>query len=93
MAKAKETQSVDTEINSQPELSQDQGGADTTQGAELNISDLNTIRAIIDLASARGAFKTSEMVSVGTTYDKLASFLDKVAAQQQAQQEAQQEAQ
>lgn len=47
----------------------------------LNLNDLNTLRAIIDLASSRGAFKTSEMAAVGTAYNKLNSFLEQVAKQ------------
>ena len=43
---------------------------------DLNINDLNALKAIIDIASQRGAFKPGEMVVVGQTYNKLASFLD-----------------
>jgi len=39
---------------------------------------------IIDLASSRGAFKPNEMVAVGQTYTKLASFLETVAKQAEA---------
>ena len=66
---------------------------EASQGAELNISDLNTLRAIIDLASSRGAFKPTEMIAVGTAYTKLNTFLEKVAAQAEAQAEAQSDAQ
>lgn len=47
----------------------------------LNINDLNTLRAIIDLASSRGAFKPAEMVAIGTAYNKLNNFLEQVAKQ------------
>ena len=43
---------------------------------ELTVSDLNMLRQVIDVASQRGAFKTNEMVSVGTIYNKLDSFLN-----------------
>jgi hypothetical protein len=49
--------------------------------AELNISDLNAMKQIIDIASARGAFKPNEMLVVGQTYSKLTTFLDAVAKQ------------
>jgi monomeric isocitrate dehydrogenase len=52
---------------------------------DLTINDLNALRAIIDVASSRGAFKPTEMVSVGQAYTKLLNFLEFVAAQQQAQ--------
>lgn len=46
--------------------------------AELSISDLHSLRAIIDLASTRGAFKASEMAAVGQAYNKLNNFLEEV---------------
>ena len=46
--------------------------------AELTISDLNAVKSIIDVASSRGAFKPTEMVTVGQTYIKLVAFLDQV---------------
>lgn len=55
---------------------------------DLNINDLNAMKAIIDIASSRGAFKPNEMVAVGTTYNKLLGFLEKVAEQQAAAQAA-----
>ena len=57
----------------------------TEQPADLNINDLNTLRAIIDLASSRGSFKTAEMVAVGTAYNKLNAFLEQVAKQAEEQ--------
>jgi|TARA_B100000925_G_scaffold251379_1_gene203026 hypothetical protein len=58
-----------------------------TGGAvDLTVQDLNTIRSIIDVASQRGAFKANEMQAVGTTYNKLETFLNQVAkAQEEAQ--------
>jgi len=78
-----ETQDIQNDVNPAQEAEQ------TEQAAELNISDLNTLRAIIDLASSRGAFKPTEMVTIGTTYSKLDSFLNKVAEQADAQQKVQ----
>lgn len=57
------------------------------QSPELTIQDLNAMKAIIDVASERGAFKPNEMMSVGTIYNKLETFLKAVAEQQAAQQE------
>jgi hypothetical protein len=54
---------------------------------DLTVSDLQGIKAIIDVASQRGAFKPNEMMSVGQVYTKLEAFLNAVAAQQQAGQE------
>jgi hypothetical protein len=55
---------------------------------ELTVQDLGNIKQIIDVASQRGAFKPNEMTIVGTTYTKLESFLNAVAAQQKAAQPA-----
>lgn len=51
--------------------------------ADLNISDLNSMKLIIDVASQRGAFKPNEMMLVGQTYNKLTTFLETVAKQSQ----------
>lgn len=49
----------------------------------LTLNDLNALRAIIELASSRGAFKPNEMVPVGQAYNKLDVFLNQAAAAQQ----------
>lgn len=49
---------------------------------DLTITDLQNLRAIIDVASTRGAFKAAEMAAVGTVFNKLDAFLNAVAAQQ-----------
>ena len=45
----------------------------------LSIGDLKGLMSIIDVASARGSFRAGEMASVGTLYNKLSTFLAKVA--------------
>ena len=68
-----------------------------TQGApsaeensmELNIQDLAAMRNLVDVASARGAFRPSEMVTVGTLYNKLDGFLNEVQKQAEAAKAAQ----
>ena len=62
-------------------------GAEQAQGgADLTVQDLNALKAIIDVASQRGAFKPNEMMTVGQTYNKLENFLIAIQAQQQQQQ-------
>lgn len=65
----------------------DQGTAQTTEAVggvpeakqpELTIQDLGNLRAIIDVASQRGAFKAAEMAAVGTAFNKLNDFLNAV---------------
>jgi hypothetical protein len=64
---------------------QNQQPAAEQEPVELTINDLNALKAIIDVASSRGAFKPTEMVAVGQTYTKLAGFLEAVAKQAEAQ--------
>ena len=52
---------------------------------DLTVQDLNALKAIIDVASTRGAFKPNEMVTVGQAYNKLENFLAAVAKTQPAQ--------
>jgi hypothetical protein len=54
---------------------------------QITISDLDTIKNIIDLACTRGAFRGAEISQVGVVYDKLATFLTAVIEQAKAQQE------
>jgi len=52
-------------------------------GPELTITDLQNIRAVIDVSAKRGAFSANEMEAVGATYNKLAKFLEAVAPKQE----------
>lgn len=62
-------------------------GVDQAPAApDLNISDLNAVKSIIDIATTRGAFKANELEAVGKTYNKLTLFLEHVSKQQQEQQ-------
>jgi hypothetical protein len=51
---------------------------------ELNIQDLALARAIIELATDRGAFKANELANVGMLYNKLDAFLKEVEKQAEA---------
>ena len=54
----------------------------------ITISDLDTIKNIINLAATRGAFRGEELSMVGTVYDKLTVFLEAVIEQAKAQEAA-----
>jgi hypothetical protein len=60
---------------------------------QITISDLATIKELINLACTRGAFRGDEMTLVGEVYDKLTVFLDTVIAAAQAEANQQGEAQ
>lgn len=66
-----------------------QAEAAQSDAKELNIQDLAAMRTLIDVASARGAFRPGEMVTVGTLYDKLNGFLNEVQKQAEAAKAAQ----
>lgn len=49
---------------------------------ELTIADLTNLRAVIDVAAQRGAFRAAEMAAVGAVFNKLNTFLEAVYPQQ-----------
>ena len=53
---------------------------------ELNITDLQNLKTLVDVAVRRGTFQTNELSSVGSVVDRLNNFLAMVAAQQPATQ-------
>jgi len=59
-----------------------EAAAPAQEPADLTINDLSNIRQIIDLASSRGAFRPTEMIAVGTVYNKLSNFLNSIPKQQ-----------
>lgn len=70
-----------TEIENESTTAESTTAESTNAGIELSVNDLHSLRAIIDLASSRGAFKPSEMVAIGQAYTKLSGFLEEVAKQ------------
>lgn len=49
-----------------------------TTPTELSVNDLAVLKQVIDVASQRGAFRPNEMVTVGSIYNKLETFLGAV---------------
>lgn len=47
----------------------------TTSQPEIGITDLQNLRAIVEVAAKRGVFAANELSSVGLTYDRLNAFL------------------
>jgi hypothetical protein len=56
---------------------------------ELSLTDLALMRNVIEIVSQRGAFKASELASVGQLFNKLNDFLNAAEAQAKANQETQ----
>jgi hypothetical protein len=51
------------------------------ENIQLTVDDLAAIRTILDLAATRGAFRATELTSVGVVYDKLNNFLNSLSNQ------------
>ena len=51
---------------------------------DLTVQDLQALKAIIDVASQRGAYKPNEMEVVGRTYNRLDTFLAAITPKQTA---------
>ncbi|MBA10493.1 MAG: hypothetical protein CMC73_04740 [Flavobacteriaceae bacterium] len=80
------SETTETQATADPavaeELAQNAQEAQGEQNTDLSIGDLNALKQIIDVASARGAFRPTEMEAVGKTYTRLNNFLLAVQAQQ-----------
>ena len=74
------------------ELEQGQPEAGQTAAPELTVQDLGNLRAIIDVASQRGAFRAAEFQAVGAAFAKLDTFLNAVAPQKPAEETTEQPA-
>lgn len=55
---------------------------------ELTVQDLGNLRAIVDVAAQRGAFRATEMEAVGAAFNKLNNFLNAVAPPAEAEADA-----
>jgi hypothetical protein len=60
--------------------------ASTEQPVTLTVQDLASIKSIIEVVTARGAFKAEELATVGVVYNKLQAFMAAVSAQPSIQQ-------
>ncbi len=73
---------------SAPKVGQAQTQAPQPDPSALSIGDLKNLATTLDVASTRGAFKASEMATVGFLYNKLQAFLAKVAPPEEKKTEA-----
>ena len=51
---------------------------------QISLEDLTTVKDLLDLAATRGAFRGSELRTVGEIYDQISKFLEAIFAQAQA---------
>jgi hypothetical protein len=57
-----------------------QAGAPSEAAVQLQLNDILLAAQIIQLASARGAFKVEEFTQVGGLYDRMIGFLQSTGA-------------
>jgi len=73
---------MDQEVTTNPQQEQPQQPPSAVS-PELNLSDLASLRSILEVASSRGAFKAAELEAVGKAYNKLNTFLESVATKKE----------
>jgi hypothetical protein len=71
-------------MENQAQTATPEGVAPQATQPEFSITDLQNLRAIVDLSAKRGTFTGAEMSSVGQVFDRLNAFLNAVAPQQPA---------
>ena len=59
---------------------------------ELNITDLQNLRSVVETAVKRGAFAAAELTAIGSVYDRINTFLNAVVTQKPAEQAQTEEA-
>ena len=47
----------------------------------MTVADMASIKSLLEAACTRGAFRASEMSTVGRIYDKLSAFVDQASMQ------------
>jgi hypothetical protein len=57
------------------------------ENVQLTISDMASLKALLEAAVNRGAFRANELTTVGAVYDKLAQFVDAATGQLAEQQQ------
>lgn len=50
---------------------------------ELTVKDIRDVLEVINMASSRGAFKGSELLTIGQIYDKYLNILEKIISAQE----------
>jgi len=55
------------------------------ENVQLTIGDMASLKALLEAAVNRGAFRANELSTVGAVYDKLSQFVDTATGQLAAQ--------
>jgi hypothetical protein len=57
------------------------------ENVQLTIGDMASLKALLEAAVNRGAFRANELSTVGAVYDKLAQFVEAATGQLAEQQQ------
>jgi hypothetical protein len=57
------------------------------ENVQLTIGDMASLKALLEAAVNRGAFRANELSTVGAVYDKLSQFVDAATGQLAEQQQ------
>jgi hypothetical protein len=57
------------------------------ENVQLTIGDMASLKALLEAAVNRGAFRANELSTVGVVYDKLSQFVDAATGQLAEQQQ------
>jgi hypothetical protein len=55
---------------------------ETPTDSQLSLADLQSVLALIDLASSKGVFRGADLLHAGTIYTKFAAFIKSAENQQ-----------
>ena len=67
------TMNVDDEINNT--VQKPKGETTQPESKNVNVNLLNNIRSILEISTARGTFKATELTAIGQVYDELTKLL------------------
>lgn len=56
---------------------------ETNQEVQLSIADIMLLKQIVEVGTARGAFRANELTQIGGVYDKVNAWLAEVAPPEQ----------
>lgn len=61
------------------EETQAQENVEVPQAPELSIADILVLKQVVEIATARGAFRAPELTQIGRVYDRVNKWVETVA--------------
>ena len=69
-----DSENQNVSMNVEPEQNSNNKQVETKE-VNINVNLLNNIKSILEISSARGTFKATELTAVGQVYDQLTKVL------------------